>query len=194
MRLASVEELAAYRTRLSAGRAEGRPAVWVCAGTGCRANGSLKVLEALKEEAAHQGLVAEIGLRLKTSGCHGYCERGPIVIVQPGNILYQRVQPDDAAAVLRDTVAAGRLVPRLLYHDPNTKQAIPNADEIPFYKRQYRVALRHNGRIDPENIDDYIAAGGYSALAKALTGMTPEEVIETIKLSGLRGRGGGGFP
>jgi NADH-quinone oxidoreductase subunit F len=194
MRLNSVEELARYRERLSAAISEGRPAVWVCGGTGCRANGSLKVLEALKEEAAARGLAVGIGLRLKTSGCHGYCERGPIVIVQPGNILYQRVKPDDAAAILKETVVAGRLVPRLLYHDPNTKQAIPNADEIPFYKKQYRVALRHNGRIDPESIDDYIAAGGYSALAKVLTGMTPEEVIETIKLSGLRGRGGGGFP
>lgn len=194
MRLESIDGLAAYRAQLLAAREPRRPTVWVCGGTGCRASGSLKVMQALREEAVKQGLNMSLKLTVKTSGCHGYCERGPIVILEPCNILYQRVKPEDAGVILSETVAQGRLIPRLLYRTPGSGEPVAKAAEIPFYKKQLRVALRHNGSIDPESIDDYIAAGGYAALARTLSSLTPEAVIEEIKRSGLRGRGGGGFP
>jgi (2Fe-2S) ferredoxin len=194
MKLMSREDLYIYREQLLAQRDPDSKTIWVCGGTGCRANGSLKVLAALRAEVQAQGLAGRVKLELKTSGCHGYCERGPIVIIAPRNVFYQRVRPEDAAAIIEETVFRDRLVRHLLYHDPATKTAIPNVAEIPFYRRQVRIALRNNGRIDPESCADYIAAGGYAGLARALFELTPAGVIEEIKRSGLRGRGGGGFP
>lgn len=166
--------------------------VTVCGGTGCLSNGSEQVAGVFLEEMKRQGLNGKVSL--KKTGCHGFCERGPLVTLHPSEIFYQRVSEKDAAEIVAETLIGGRVVERLLYADPQTGEKIAHHDEIPFYKHQMRIALRNNGRIDPTDIRDSIANGGYAALAKALTSMTSEEIITTIEKSGLRGRGGGGFP
>ncbi len=164
----------------------------VCIGPGCAAKGSGKLHELFREAVKQTG--ADVQVEAKSVGCHGLCECGPIVIVQPGDIFYQRVEEPDVAEIFRETVIGGRIVERLLYEDPATGAKLTTAAEIPFYSAQQRIALAHNGEIDPKSIEDYIAVGGYAALAKALTAMTPDEVLSEIERSGLRGRGGGGFP
>ena len=126
--------------------------VLVCAGTGCLANGSAEVLKALDKALQEAGFPAKTRPFLKTTGCHGFCERGPLVVIQPEGIFYQRVKPKDAREIVEETVASGRIVERLLYKDPNTKQKITRYDEIPFYAQQHRVALGRIGRIDPAEI------------------------------------------
>jgi NADH:ubiquinone oxidoreductase subunit F (NADH-binding)/(2Fe-2S) ferredoxin/Pyruvate/2-oxoacid:ferredoxin oxidoreductase delta subunit len=185
------EDLAAEQARLGKLRRPGARRVRVCIGTGCAAKGSRKLYELFSEAARESDTEIEA---VTCVGCHGFCERGPIVVVDPGEILYQRVEEPDVPEIFRETVLGGRVVERLLYADPQTGQKAATAAEIPFYKAQERIVLAHNGVIDPTSIDDYLAAGGYSALAKALTQMTPEEVLEEVVRSGLRGRGGGGFP
>jgi len=164
----------------------------VCIGTGCAAKGSRKLYDLFRE--AVEQTAAPIEVTSKCVGCHGLCERGPIVVVQPGDILYQRVEEPDVAEIFRETVVGGRVVERLLYEDPVTGAKARTAREIPFYKAQERIVLAHNGVIDPTSIEDYIEAGGYAALEKAFSTMTPEQVISQVEGSGLRGRGGGGFP
>jgi NADH:ubiquinone oxidoreductase subunit F (NADH-binding)/(2Fe-2S) ferredoxin len=190
-RFASVADLERERLGL---RDRFRPAakrIRICIGTGCAAKGSRRIYElfcqAVKEVDAGVEAVSCVG-------CHGFCERGPIVVVQPGDVFYQRVEEPDVAEIFRETVVGGRVVERLLYQDSATGAKARTAAEIPFYKAQQRIVLAQNGVIDPTSIDDYIAVGGYSALAKALTAMTPEQVLEEVERSGLRGRGGGGFP
>jgi NADH-quinone oxidoreductase subunit F len=134
-----------------------------------------------------------IEVEAKCVGCHGFCERGPIVVVEPGDIFYQRVEEPDVAEIFRETVVGGRLVERLLYEHPGTGKKAQKAEEIPFYKVQNRIVLADNGLLDPTKITDYIAGGGYRALGKVLSSMTPEEVVSEVELAGLRGRGGGGF-
>ena len=131
--------------------------------------------------------------RLRATGCHGFCERGPLVVLYPEGILYKQVSAKDVAEIVEKTVLGGEVIERLLYKDPATQAAVPHGGDIPFYANQHRVALRNNGHIDPTDIDDYIALGGYAALAKALRD-GPEEVLDEVKRSGLRGRGGAGFP
>jgi NADH-quinone oxidoreductase subunit F len=190
-RLSAPADLQRFRDELRAGAPPAARTVRVCIGTGCAAKGSHRIYElfvqALKEVEAKVEAA-------KCVGCHGLCERGPIVVVEPGGILYQRVEEPDVAEIFRETIVGGRLVERLLYEDPATKVRAKTAAEIPFYKAQQRLVLAHNGEIDPKRIEDYIAVGGYSALAKALAGMQPEEVLSEVEKSGLRGRGGGGFP
>ncbi|MBL7189650.1 MAG: NADH-quinone oxidoreductase subunit NuoF [Phycisphaerae bacterium] len=166
--------------------------VRVCIGTGCAAKGSRKIYE-LFRQAAEQSM-DDVKIEAKCVGCHGFCERGPIVVVEPGEILYQRVEEPDVAEIFRETVLGGRVIERLLYEDSATGTRASKAEEIPFYAVQKRIVLENNGRIDPARITDYIAQGGYSALAKVLSSMTPEDVIAEVEASGLRGRGGGGFP
>jgi NADH-quinone oxidoreductase subunit F len=191
-RIRNPQELEKLRQELLAGSKTDAPQVTVCGGTGCLANGSAAVAQAFAEEMKKQGLDGRV--RLKKTGCHGFCERGPVVILHPQEIFYQRVTPQDVTAIVSETLKQDRVVERLLYTDPQTQQKIVRHDEIPFYKFQYRIALRNNGRIDPTRIEDYIASGGYAALAKALSTMTPEQIISEVEKSGLRGRGGGGFP
>ena len=164
----------------------------VCVGPGCVAKGALKLYEEFQRAAGDAGQTVQV--EAKCVGCHGLCERGPIVLVDPGNIFYQRVEEPDVAEIFRETAVGGRVVERLLYQDPATGAKARTPEDIPFYKAQQRIALAGNGTIDPAQIDDYIAAGGYSALAKALFQMTPEDVLSAVEKSGLRGRGGGGFP
>jgi NADH-quinone oxidoreductase subunit F len=165
--------------------------IFVCQGTGCFSTGSDAVYEALKAEVARQELR---DIEVDFTGCHGFCEQGPNVVVEPEGIFYTHVQAEDAPEIVGSHLRDGEPVERLFYRDPVTGKAIPYYSEINFYKKQQRVILRRCGRINPEKIDHYIDQGGYRALRKALLEMTPERVIEEVKRSGLRGRGGAGFP
>jgi len=186
------KELEKLRQAILAGRKKDALEVTVCGGTGCLSNGAEQVVAALSEEMKKQGLNGKAAL--KKTGCHGFCERGPLVMINPLDIFYQRVAVNDAADIVSETLVKGKTVERLLYVEPASQKKIPRHDEIPFYKHQVRIALRNNGRIDPTDIREYIANGGYAGLAKAVTSMTPEEIIAAVEKSGLRGRGGGGFP
>ena len=164
----------------------------VCGGTGCRASESSQLYENLKVEIEKQGL--SDFAQVVTTGCFGFCERGPIVKIIPDNTFYTQVSPADARDIVEEHIVKGRKVERLLYTDPTDNSIVPDAKGMNFYKKQLRIALRNCGIINPENIDEYIARDGYEALGKVLTTLTPEEAIKIIKDSGLRGRGGGGFP
>ena len=164
----------------------------VCGGTGCRASSSDAIVENLKNEIQLNGL--EETVQVIMTGCFGFCEKGPIVKVMPDNTFYTEVKPEDAKEIVAEHILKGRPVHRLLYTDPAKKEHISDSKHMGFYKKQIRIALRNCGFINPENIDEYIARDGYMALGKAISEMTPEEVIDTIKVSGLRGRGGAGFP
>jgi len=167
-----------------------RSHILICRGSGCP--GSPMIIEALKEELIKRKLENEV--RIVQIGCPGFCSQGPLMIIYPEGILYCEVSPDDVPEIVEETIIKGRTVERLLYEDPIAAQLVTHYSEIPFYKKQKRVLLKNCGLIDPENIDEYIAEGGYEALGKALFEMSPENVIEEIKKSGLRGRGGAGFP
>jgi len=164
----------------------------VCGGTGCRASESEKLFHNLKHEIIEKGLENEC--QVITTGCFGFCEKGPIVKVMPDNTFYTQVKPEDAIEIIAEHVIKGRKVERLLYINPETEKAVSDSKHMGFYRKQLRIALRNCGFIDPENIEEYISRDGYAALAKCLTEMTPAQVIEEMKKSGLRGRGGGGFP
>ncbi|MCX8053610.1 MAG: NAD(P)H-dependent oxidoreductase subunit E, partial [Armatimonadetes bacterium] len=163
----------------------------VCGGTGCQAYGCESVASMLELGLDRFGIRDKVGLR--KTGCHGFCERGPLVVVRPENIFYQKVKPEDVPEIISRTVIGGEIIDRLLYTEPADGRVIIKEDEIPFYAGQQRIVFGDNGHIRPDRIDDYIARGGYQALAKALK-MTPDEIIDEITKSGLRGRGGGGFP
>ena len=169
-----------------------RSQVLVCGGTGCTSSDSNKILEKFKEEVKKHDIEKEV--EIVRTGCFGLCELGPVVIVYPEGAFYSRVKVEDVEEIVAEHLVKGRVVTRLLYKESIDEGRIKSLNEIDFYKKQYRVALRNCGVIDPENIDEYIAFDGYKALAKVLTTMTPQEVIEEVKKSGLRGRGGGGFP
>jgi len=190
-RIPSVEALEDLRANLKKTLHPKRRAVTVCRSTGCTAHGSGAVIAAFQEELAKGNLLEEVEILI--TGCHGFCEKGPIVVIRPEEIFYHSVAPEDVPEIVEHTVKNGEVVERLLYTDPQTGEKILRERDIPFYKHQERVIFGSNGMIDPTRIEDYIAIGGYSALAKAL-GMDPEDVIEEVKKSGLRGRGGAGFP
>jgi NADP-reducing hydrogenase subunit HndC len=164
----------------------------VCGGTGCRASESEQLFHNLKKEIIEKGLENEV--QVITTGCFGFCEKGPIVKVMPDNTFYTQVKPEDAVEIIAEHVIKGRRVYRLLYVNPETQEHVSDSKHMGFYRKQLRIALRNCGFIDPENIEEYISRDGYAALAKCLTEMTPAQVIEEMKKSGLRGRGGGGFP
>lgn len=166
--------------------------VMVCAGTGCVSNHSMEIKEALDREIEKHKLEAEA--EVVYTGCNGFCGAGPLVVVQPDGIFYQLLKTTDIPHLVEEHFLKGRPVRKLMYTPPAEKIPIPKMSDIPFFADQTLVALRNRGMIDPEKIDDYIARGGYRALAKVLTSMTPNEVLAEIKASGLRGRGGGGFP
>jgi NADH:ubiquinone oxidoreductase subunit F (NADH-binding)/(2Fe-2S) ferredoxin/NAD-dependent dihydropyrimidine dehydrogenase PreA subunit len=164
----------------------------VCAGTGCVSNNSFKVKAALEKEIEKHHLQEEI--QVVTTGCNGFCANGPIVVVKPDGVFYQMLTEEDIPHLVEEHFLKGRPVEKLMYRPAAEQPPIPKMSDIPFFGKQQLVALANRGLIDPENIDEYIAVGGYQALVKALTQMTPEQVIEEIKASGLRGRGGAGFP
>jgi NADH-quinone oxidoreductase subunit F/NADP-reducing hydrogenase subunit HndC len=166
--------------------------VLVCGGTGCRASNSPGIIAKLEETLKENNLAGEV--QVIATGCFGFCEQGPIVKIMPDNTFYTRVTPNDATEIVKEHIIKGRKVERLLYKDPKQQTSVSDSKHMGFYQKQLRVALRNCGFIDPENIEEYISRDGYAALAKCVSEMTPQEVINEIKLSGLRGRGGGGFP
>ncbi|HVP44739.1 MAG TPA: NADH-quinone oxidoreductase subunit NuoF [Terriglobales bacterium] len=191
-RLNSLNELESYRASCRSQQDPKRPCLTVCAGSGCSAAGAHDVLDGLHKELAKRGLQGKIDV--KSTGCHGFCERGPLMIVWPEGTFYNQVSLRDVAAVV-NSVTNGRVpVEKLLYVDPATGKEVRTEDEVPFYAKQQRILFGNNGRIDPKRIEDYLMVGGYSALARVLGGMKPEQVVEEVTRSGLRGRGGAGFP
>ena len=178
------------------------PAVLICAGTGCIAGGAMRIYENIKAECERRGLAVYVGLKhdtdeekslhVKMSGCHGFCEMGPLVHIEPMGIMYIHVTPEDCREILERTVLGGEIIDRLVYHLDGV--AYPRQADIPFYKKQHRVVLENCGSSDAEDIEEYIAKGGYAACEMALFEMTGEEICKNITDSGLRGRGGGGFP
>ena len=191
-RIDSPKKLEDIRKEIIGARDPDKPCITICSGTGCRAFGSENVTESFRKELKKHGLEETIDVR--TTGCHGFCEKGPVVVINPHGIFYQKVSPKDTNEIITETLLNNKVIERLLYTHPETGQKIVKESEIPFYKGQMRVIFGNNGKIDPTSIDDYIAIGGYSALSITLTDYSPVEIIEIIKKSGLRGRGGGGFP
>jgi len=190
-KIKTAHELETLRQSLTRGRKPDGALITICSGSGCHAYGCDQVTAAFKEELKKHELQARV--EVKATGCHGFCERGPLVVLKPKNILYQRVQVEDVPEIVALSVAKDGIIERLLYEEPKTGRKITAEDDVPFYRKQQRLILGSNASLDPASIEDYIALGGYSALARALT-MGPETVIEEIKRSGLRGRGGAGFP
>jgi NADH-quinone oxidoreductase subunit F len=190
-KLLSIGDLERYRNRLLAEEDEAKTRLYICM-TGCRAYGAIEVRAALEEEIKKQGLLDQIEVR--STGCHGFCAKAPVMFIDPPGVHYQEVTPEDAAEIVSLTVKQKRLIEHLAFKDPKTGKPIYHRDQIPFYKKQVRRVLANCGRIDPTNIEHYIAAGGYKAIAKALSRITPEEVIEEVISAKLRGRGGAGFP
>jgi len=191
-KLKSIEDLEKLREEIVRKRDPKKKCMAICGGTGCIAYGSRAAEEAFREELRKKNLEQEI--ELLVTGCHGFCERGPIVIVRPQGIFYQRVKEEHVPEIIEETVMGGKILDHLLYTDPTSGTKIIYEKDVPFYKKQKPLVFGSNGLIDPTSITDYIAIGGYRALAKVLNGMSPEDIIDTIKRSGLRGRGGGGFP
>lgn len=189
-KLQSVAELEQLRSRIL--KRLKKPCVSVCGGTGCHAYGCSEVAASIKKEIKRQGLTRQADF--KVTGCHGFCEHGPLVVIYPQKIFYQRVSPKDAPEIISETLLRHNIIKRLLYVDSVSGEKVNFEDDVPFYKKQQRLILGNNGLIDPTDIEDYLALGGYSAMSKVLFNMQPTEVIEEIRKSGLRGRGGGGFP
>ena len=169
-----------------------RSHILVCTGTGCSSSNSPKIIEAFERELKAQGMEQEA--RVVKTGCFGLCAMGPVVLVYPEGAFYTHVTPDDAAEIVSEHIVKGRIVQRLLHKEGDAAEKVTSLSETKFYKNQFRIALRNCGVINPENIDEYIGTGGYEALGRALTQQTPQQVIDAILASGLRGRGGAGFP
>ena len=193
MRIESKAQLEALQREAREREAGRRQKALVCCGTGCLASGAKKVAEAFAAEVEARGLAVDVGMHVKSTGCHGFCERGPLVALQPSGILYTKVKPADVPKIVEKTILGGEVIGRLLYKDPATGERIEQYAEVPFYAHQTRVAMRNIGRIDPTDILDAIAEGAYSGLAKALFEMTPDQVLDEVATSGQRGRGGAGF-
>jgi NADH-quinone oxidoreductase subunit F len=188
----SPKDLEKLREEIKSKRKPSKSSVSVCVSTGCVALDASKVKEAFIAELEKQGLKDQV--EIKETGCLGFCEQGPRVTIYPEEICYFKVKPEDAPEIVSKSILEKKVVERLLYKDPATGKGVQKLEDIPFYKYQRRLLLENNAKIDPKNIEDYIALGGYSALAKVLFEMTPEQVVEEVKKSKLRGRGGGGFP
>ena len=194
-KIKSLQELKKFRKEILTQRDPKNTVVSVCAGTGCLALGSNKIIAALKEEIKSLGLSSKVELSsIKETGCPGFCERGPIVVIYPKGTCYLGVTVNDVPEIVERSILNNEIIDRLIYKDTETQKGIAKDSKIPFYKKQQRYLLGNNSFIDSRSIEDYIALGGYSALAKVLTGMKPEEVVQNVIDSGLRGRGGGGFP
>ena len=163
--------------------------VTICAGTGCRGYGCIRVKEALEAEISKQNINVEV----RATGCFGFCEKGPLIVVHPQKIFYQQIKEKDVADIVTKTVIKGEVIEKLLYRDPVSSETVMKEEDVPFYKKQKRLVFGSNGIIDPTLIESYLTIGGYTALAKALSEMSPEGIIDEIKKAGLRGRGGGGF-
>lgn len=191
-KLQSVEHLESMRAACLEAHDPKKPCLTVCAGSGCSASGASKVVEALRNALHRAGLEGSVDV--KSTGCHGFCEKGPVMIVWPEGTFYNRVAARDAADIVGSVSNGRRPVERLLYRDPTTGERVRREEDVPFYAQQQRLLFGNNGKIDPKAIQDYLRVGGYKALARVLSEFTPEEVVDWVKRSGLRGRGGAGFP
>ncbi len=188
----SPAELEEFRRNLLSKREENKPCITICSGSACRASGSEEVAASIVAELERRGLSDKIDVR--KTGCHGFCERGPIAVIHPQEVCYLQIKTGDVEEIVTSAEGPEKIVERLLYTDPANGEKIVHEKEIPFYKNQRRLIFGSNGNIDPKSIDDYLALGGYAALSKSLSGMTSEQVLDEVKKSNLRGRGGGGFP
>ena len=191
LRFSSVKDLQEHREIIAADTDEHKPRIVVCGGTACQASGSNDIIRAAKRYILQEHLLDKIGLRI--TGCHGFCEMGPFILTEPQGVFYHQVAPDKVASII-DATLAGTYVEELVYCDPTTGERFYHQNDIPFFKKQQRTIFGKNQRLDPIRIYDYIARDGYLGLERALSAMTPEEVVSAVKDSGLRGRGGGGFP
>jgi len=191
-RLNSPRELEHLREQLRGQRQNITTTIKLCGGPGCQPSESQAVADAVSDEISRQGL--EDKVRLCVTGCHGFCEVGPVMVIEPGNVFYCRVSPGDAFEIVYQTIMKGEIVERLLYENPVSGEKVETEAEVPFYQAQDQQLLSQNRMVNPCSIEDYIVAGGYSALPRVLNGMKPDDIINEIKSSGLRGRGGGGFP
>jgi NADH:ubiquinone oxidoreductase subunit F (NADH-binding)/(2Fe-2S) ferredoxin/NAD-dependent dihydropyrimidine dehydrogenase PreA subunit len=191
-RISSPEELEKVRQELLSLRDPSKPSISICAGAGCLASGAGEVIAAFQAEIEKQGLTADVNT--KGTGCPGFCERGPVMVIYPEGICYLQVKPEDVPEIVSQTIKNKKIVDRLLYVEPGSGEKAVHESDIPFYKNQERIILSSNIKIDSKSIGDYLAIDGYSAMAKALCRMSPEEVVGEVKKSNLRGRGGGGFP
>ena len=191
-RLNSYRELEHLREQIRKQRESITTTIMICGGTGCQASQAQAVIDAIGQELSQQGLDSSV--RLCVTGCHGFCEQGPVMVIEPANLFYCHIAPEDAFEIVHLTIKKGEVIERLLYTDPVSGQQFQTESEIPFYQSQDRQIISQNRGVDPCSIEDYIAAGGYSALLKVINGVSPDEIISEITASGLRGRGGGGFP
>jgi len=192
VKLASPDQLASYREKVQAARKQDKPCVAICGGTGCRANRGLEVAQTFRNMLKKKLPGEDVDVRI--TGCHGFCERGPLVVLLPAGTLYVSVTPDDVEEIVTASIEGDSIVERLTYQMPGMKKRISRESDIPFYANQQRIVLAKSGKIDPTSIDDYIAVGGYASLVKVITTMEPDEIIDRVEKSGLRGRGGAGFP
>ncbi len=191
-RIMTPAELEALRKDILSKRDPNKPCITLCSGSACHASGSREVASRLEEEIEKQGLRGVVDLR--KTGCHGFCERGPIIVIRPEEICYFQIKPEDVPEIVSETIKEKKIIERLLFTDPVAKEKIVHESEIPFYKNQGRIVFASNVNVDPKSMDDYLAIGGYAALAKVLSGMSADEVLQEVKKANLRGRGGGGFP
>ena len=191
-KIKSAAELKTLQEELNARLDPNKPCIAICCGTGCLAHGTRHLVERFQQELADRRLTEKISLR--RTGCHGFCERGPMVVIHPQKIFYQRIKTDDVPEIIDKTILGDEIIERLLYRDPVTKERIVHEHEVPFYKKQMRLVFGMNGMIEPTRIEDYLAIGGYGALAGVLAQANPQAVIDEVSAAGLRGRGGGGFP
>lgn len=191
-KLRSIEDLRNLRENIRKSQNKERISIVVCGGTGCETFGGHDIYDTFNEIIKEKGI--EDKFYLKKTGCQGFCERGPLVVIQPTNIFYQKVKKSDVQKIIDETLIKERVLENLLYTDVQTRKKITNRSEIPFYRKQLQLVLRYNGFIEPTSVYDYIAMGGYTSLEKVLDRMSPSQVVEEITISGLRGRGGAGFP
>ena len=191
-KLKSKQDFVALVKQIMAERDPNRTMISLCSGSGCSAFGTDRVKAALEQELVAQGLADDVEVRL--SGCHGFCEKGPVMVIHPAGIFYPQMNEERVPELVDKTIRHGEVIDRFLYTDPVSKKRIVFEHDIPFYKFQRRIVFGNNGMISPTEIKDYLAVGGYKALAKALFDMSPDDIVHQIKASGLRGRGGGGFP
>jgi NADP-reducing hydrogenase subunit HndC len=191
-RINSASELEELRKGVLSKRDPIKPCIAICAGMGCLSLDNGSVISAFEKEINKKKLKTKVDMR--ATGCHGYCEKGPLVVIYPEEICYVEVAPKDVPEIVSQTVLGKKVIDRLIYADPDSGQKAAHQSEISFYKNQMRHLMGNNAKIDPRSIDDYLAVGGYSALSKSLLEMSPEEVVDEIKKAELRGRGGGGFP
>ncbi len=191
-RINTASELEEFRKGILSKRDPDRPSIAICGGMGCFDHGNGRIISAFKEQVNKKKLKTKVDIRV--TGCHGYCEKGPLVVIYPEEICYVEVTPEDVPEIIAQTVLGKKVIDRLIYTGPDIGQKAAHQSDIPFYKNQMRHLIGHITKIDPKSIDDYLAVGGYSALSKSLFEMSSEQVLEEIKKADLRGRGGGGFP